>query len=481
MSNAKYRYDQAGKSALRAAITSHIGWPAIREIMNLNSASLSTEIMELVASKLVPAIDCSQFGKPKWNGSGWQGSSTPKPRTVEPAKVDALKNRYGAVVQHVSADDRAKFGSICQTILKQDGWATEKQFSTLESIVVWGELAARDPLPVAAEPVTSQPVTAPEPHPAPAPSSVQAALSVLAGALQQQQTPALDENRIIALIKQHSASPTVSFKVQTPAGVQVSKNVLAHHKMPLLLAAIAAGVNVMLVGGAGSGKTHACKLAAELLGLGFKFTGAIDSPYKLTGFTDAQGRTVRTPFREAVEHGGLFLQDEADACLPGALLPINAVASNGLCDFPDAIVQAHADFRLVMACNTFGKGADRQYVGRHQQDAAVLDRYAVLPWDTDPALEAAMLGLPRPAGAPAMAQVQPIEEAEQQQRSTALWLARVQTIRSRVEKHKIRHVVSPRASVMGSKLLVAGWPWDDVEEACLFKGMDSDTRAKLNA
>ncbi|KPK37452.1 MAG: hypothetical protein AMJ65_14550 [Phycisphaerae bacterium SG8_4] len=80
-----------------------------------------------------------------------------------------------------------------------------------------------------------------------------------------------------------------------------------------------------------------------------------------------------------------------------------------------------------------------------------------------------------------MAQVQPIEEAEQQQRSTALWLARVQTIRSRVEKHKIRHVVSPRASVMGSKLLVAGWPWDDVEEACLFKGMDSDTRAKLNA
>jgi hypothetical protein len=48
-----------------------------------------------------------------------------------------------------------------------------------------------------------------------------------------------------------------------------------------------------------------------------------------------------------------------------------------------------------------------------------------------------------------------------------------------VEKHKIRHVVSPRASVMGVKLLQAGWAWSEVEEACIFKGIDADTRAKL--
>ena len=61
------------------------------------------------------------------------------------------------------------------------------------------------------------------------------------------------------------------------------------------------------------------------------------------------------------------------------------------------------------------------------------------------------------------------------------WLARVQAIRSRIEKHKIRHIVSPRATVMGVKLLAAGWPWNEVEEACIFKGLDSDTRAKLAA
>ena len=87
---------------------------------------------------------------------------------------------------------------------------------------------------------------------------------------------------------------------------------------------------------------------------------------------------------------------------------------------------------------------------------------------------------PAPAcHAPEPAKVQPITDAAQMQREAAMWLARVQTIRSRVEKHKIRHVVSPRASVMGVKLLQAGWGWSEVEEACIFKGIDADTRAKL--
>ena len=61
------------------------------------------------------------------------------------------------------------------------------------------------------------------------------------------------------------------------------------------------------------------------------------------------------------------------------------------------------------------------------------------------------------------------------------WLARVQSIRARVEKHKVRHIVSPRATTMGVKLLAAGWPWNETEEACIFKGLDADTRAKLAA
>jgi MoxR-like ATPase len=254
-----------------------------------------------------------------------------------------------------------------------------------------------------------------------------------------------------------------------------------HYRFPLLLSAIRAGVNVMLVGPAGSGKTTACEKAAELLGLPFYFTGAIDSPYKLLGFKTAQGETVRTPFREAFEHGGFFLFDEMDSSLPAAVTPFNAAQANRIQDFPDSIVKAHKDYIGIAACNTYGRGASREYVGRFQQDAAVLDRYVMLSWDYDTALEAAMLGQPRPDKAPAPVSISPVDSAEAASVLAGRWLERVQKVRERIESHKIRHVVSPRASTAGAKLLAAGWPWKEVEEAVLWKGLDTDARSKLEA
>ena len=494
----RYKYDDEAKRALRSAITQHRGWDEMRQRLGIPSSALTTELMESIAAQLEPQIDCSLYGKPRWTGSGWQ-SYVPSPKTVLPSVIASLRQRFDATHHFLTSDDAGKFREIYLTITaKQNGMASEKQRDALQNIVNKSEAAAaafRNNPSAPAIQSTPATITQSEPHTmnstststaAPVTSSVQAALDILAGALAQQQQTAQasvwDEEKLIALIKQHSSTPsTVNINVAFQNHIAVATNALAHWKMPLLVSALAAGVNVMLVGSAGTGKTHAVKLAAELLGLGFKFTGAIDSPYKLTGFTDAQGRVVRTPFRDAVENGEVFLQDEADGCLPGALLPINAVASNGICDFPDAIVKAHENFRLVMACNTYGRGADRQYVGRNQQDAAVLDRYCVIPWDVDAALEAGLVGLPRPANAPAPIHIVPIHDAAQQQKLAALWLARVQSVRGKIERHKVRHVVSPRATVMGTKLLCAGWGWADVEEACIFKGLDSDTRAKIEA
>ena len=41
-------------------------------------------------------------------------------------------------------------------------------------------------------------------------------------------------------------------------------------------------------------------------------------------------------------------------------------------------VQAHPDFRVIAAGNTFGLGANYEYVGRNQLDMASLDRFAVV-------------------------------------------------------------------------------------------------------
>lgn len=293
----------------------------------------------------------------------------------------------------------------------------------------------------------------------------------------------LDEDRVIALIKEHSGTPaTVNVVFANPgAGLNwTATNEAMHHKFPLLLSAVAAGVNVMLVGPAGSGKTTACEKAAKALGLAFYFTGAIQSEYKLTGFVDAQGRIVSTAFRRAYEFGGLFLFDENDASSPSAVMAYNAALANGYADFPDGAIARHPDFRAVAACNTFGLGASRQYVGRFKQDAAALDRYVTLDWDYDAGLEAALVGLNRPAGAPVPASIEPRSD-DRVSGFRETWFLTVTRHRAAVMALKLEHVISPRATVNGLKLYAAGWPVEEIEAGVIWKGLDPATVAKIKA
>ena len=290
----------------------------------------------------------------------------------------------------------------------------------------------------------------------------------------------ISEERVLELIRTNASRPAHVTLDLTAPGVDLSTVTVMHHKFPLLAAAVAARVNVMLVGPAGSGKTTAAAKAAETLGIPFYGTGAINSEYKLTGFIDAQGRIVSTAFRRAFEFGGLFLFDEIDASLPSALLAFNAALANDWMDFPDGCIQRHPDFRVVAGANTFGTGADRQYVGRNQLDAASLDRYAVIDWNYDEALEASLVGAPAPKNAPTPVSISPLSADEAQSKALA-WFENVRKVRKAVDDLKVRHVVSPRATINGARLLAAGWTWTDTEEAVIWKGLDRDTKAKVAA
>lgn len=155
--------------------------------------------------------------------------------------------------------------------------------------------------------------------------------------------------------------------------------------------AVNAGLNVLLVGPAGCGKTHMAEDVAKTLGLPFRFTGAVSSEYKLLGFITAQGALVRTEYREAYENGGVFLWDELDASSAQALLSFNAGLANGHQDFPDKVVDQRKSFRAIASANTYGHGADRMYIGRNQLDAASLDRFYVVNMDYDEQLEQAFI------------------------------------------------------------------------------------------
>lgn len=111
---------------------------------------------------------------------------------------------------------------------------------------------------------------------------------------------------------------------------------VVHRKAKDLITILDCGENVYLYGPAGSGKTTGAAQAAKALGLEFYFTGKLSDEYGLLGFKNATGETVRTPFREAYEHGGLFLFDEYDGSNPNAVVAMNAALANKICSFPMA-------------------------------------------------------------------------------------------------------------------------------------------------
>ncbi len=245
--------------------------------------------------------------------------------------------------------------------------------------------------------------------------------------------------------------------------IEIKKNdqafTLPGHQHPAfasVLRKLQAGLNVCLVGPAGSGKTTLAEHCATALDLPYYFTGAVDSPYKLSGFVDANGRIVSTQFRKAYTDGGLFLFDEIDGSNPGAVLAFNAALANGYADFPGAEgpTKRHPNFRCIAASNTFWNGADRVYVGRYQLDAASIDRFAFIEMDYDANWELEIGGE---------------------------WAVTVQKYRATARKLGERIVISTRAIISGKKLLEAGENQKEVEMSVIFRGTHPDTVEKIRA
>ena len=238
---------------------------------------------------------------------------------------------------------------------------------------------------------------------------------------------------------------TISIKVQNAD--QIKDLGVQHYQFDKLLKYVQTKNNIFLVGSAGSGKTTAAENIAKAMNLKFYFTGAITSEFKLSGFVDAHGKVVSTDFRKAYQNGGVFLFDEIDASFPQAILAFNAALANKFMDFPDGRIYKHKDFYCIAAANTFGTGADRQYVGRNQLDAASLDRFIFLSWDID-------------------------ENLEREIARNDEWTNYVQKVRKAVAKISERVVVSPRASIIGAQLLQIGMSRAEVEQDVLWKGLE---------
>lgn len=164
---------------------------------------------------------------------------------------------------------------------------------------------------------------------------------------------------------------------------------VVHEKFDEILAFVEEDEPVYLVGPAGSGKNEIVKQIACAIGLEFYFANAVTQEHILTGFTDGHGVYHETDFYKAFKNGGIFLLDELDASIPEVLIILNAAIANRYMNFPAPIgkVEAHPNFRVIAAGNTWGYGADAEYVGRNQLDAASLDRFAVVEMNYSEAIQ----------------------------------------------------------------------------------------------
>jgi energy-coupling factor transporter ATP-binding protein EcfA2 len=203
-----------------------------------------------------------------------------------------------------------------------------------------------------------------------------------------------------------------------------------HDQYEEVLKIVACGCVPYLVGPAGSGKTTIIEQIAADMKLEYYSiqVNGQTSEYNIIGYKDAVGKYVGTDFRRAYESGGVFSFEEIDAGNPNVLTVINNCIGPKRYSFPDKKVDRHRDFIVAASANTFGRGANMQYIGRNPIDAATLDRFVMAPVDYSRKLEFRLCGDKK-------------------------WLAAIWAVREKIEEFNMPLVASTRAVVNGQNLL----------------------------
>jgi len=154
---------------------------------------------------------------------------------------------------------------------------------------------------------------------------------------------------------------------------------------------------VYLVGPSGSCKTYSVKQVAELLGLPlYDFGFVTDEHETFKSYKDVNGQFVKNVFYQAYKTGGICFFDEIDNSESKALVELNRIiGGNGEYEaylFPNGeLVYPHPNFRVVVAGNTYGEGANEAYSTRERLDFGTVDRFSPVKYYYDEEFERRVL------------------------------------------------------------------------------------------
>lgn len=259
----------------------------------------------------------------------------------------------------------------------------------------------------------------------------------------------------------------VEYHVKRIDGESVKVKGYVRPEFPKVLTRISAGVNILLVGPAGCGKTHLAEQVAESLGRPFASVsctaGMSESAFKgrLLPVDSGNFRYVESDFVRLYRNGGVFLVDEADALDGNVALTLNNALANRKGFHNDLIIDGnsfvprHPDFVCIAAANTFGTGATTEYAGREKLDEAFLDRFRAgrMALDYD-------------------------REFERQAVDGRL-LKWGWDVRKNITDNRIKRVLSTRFLIDSSILIQAGVPHNEVVDT-FFADWKSDDRLRVD-
>lgn len=292
-------------------------------------------------------------------------------------------------------------------------------------------------------------------------SIVEATQSSFAKILEEMSGDALSIDEIVSSSEFKDAVLSIANVQRTvhvvrPSGVKHTEDVV-HENFEHLLKMVGAGMNVALVGEAGSGKSTAAEQCARALGLDFypvSFHAKMTST-DLRGYMDAKGDYNESAMYRAFKLGGLLCLDEFDRSNTEVVVSLNNLLAGASYLFPNnELVKKHEDFRVVACQNTTGSGGSKQYAAAQRQDASTLNRFVTIPWDIDNAMERKIAG------------------------DTPITTI-VQMIRSKAKELGVDIVISPRQSIHANTLVDMGYSTTQAIDYAITGMMANDVRKRL--
>lgn len=259
-------------------------------------------------------------------------------------------------------------------------------------------------------------------------------------------------------------------EIKTPE-IQLAKDGIFHASFPMLTKLVAGGQHTYLPGPPGTGKSHAAEQVASVLGWRFASIslGPTTPESRLWGGMDAHGKFFEPPFvtlaryaADNPESGSVFCLDELDNGHPGIIATLNSAMANGWFTAPNGDVITMGKNMVLIGCaNTFGTGPTAEFAGRNKLDAATLDRFVYLPWDTDLGVEKALVH-------------QYLDTA-----AAKAWLEVWRTCRKNAKTNGLKVFVTMRGCVNGARLIASGIAPQEALDMTLLNKLPEDQRRKV--